>query len=183
MAGRSGHLVETVMLIRRQWERLLRPDHAAPGLVDRTAPPAGRIIPQGQGISSATKRENTMPSATKAASAAKKVTASGTTAAKATATKSAAPQVTVTLKQLAASLAESQDLPRKQAEAVLGELVALATQHLQKGDKIRLTGLGTLQVRARPARTGRNPATGATIQIAASKKIAFQPAKELKESV
>jgi DNA-binding protein HU-beta len=47
----------------------------------------------------------------------------------------------------------------------------------------RVPGRGSLQVRARPARTGRNPATGATIQIAASKKIAFQPAKELKESV
>jgi len=124
-----------------------------------------------------------MPPAKKAAPAAKPIAAPGKTSTKATATKSAAPQVTITLKQLAASLAESQDLPKKQAEAVLGELVALATQHLQNGDKLRLTGLGTLQVRARPARVGRNPATGATIQIAASKKIAFQPAKELKEAV
>jgi DNA-binding protein HU-beta len=125
----------------------------------------------------------TMPPATKAASVAKTITAPGKTAAKATPTKPTAPQVAITLKQLAASLAESQDLPKKQAEAVLGELVALATQHLQNGDKIRLTGLGTLQVRARPARTGRNPATCATIQIAATEKIAFQPVKELKASV
>lgn len=124
-----------------------------------------------------------MPPAKKAAPAAKKVTAPGSTAVKAPAAKTAAPQVTVTLKQLAAQLAESQDLQKKQAEALLTELMAMATEHLQKGDKVRLTGLGTLQVRARPARTGRNPATGATIQIAASKKIAFQPAKELKESV
>jgi DNA-binding protein HU-beta len=119
-----------------------------------------------------------MPSATKTASA-KKVTTPGKTAA----AKPAAPQATITLKQLAAQLAESQELPKKQAEALLGELVAMATEHLKNGDKLRLTGLGTLQVRARPARTGRNPATGATIQIAASKKIAFQPAKELKENV
>jgi DNA-binding protein HU-beta len=71
----------------------------------------------------------------------------------------AAPQVTITLRQIAAELAEGHDLPKKQAEAVLGGLVALTTQHLKKGDKIRLTGLGILQVRARPARMGRNPAT------------------------
>jgi DNA-binding protein HU-beta len=115
----------------------------------------------------------------KAALAAKKPPA---TAKKAAAAK-AAPQVTVTLRHIAAELAESHDLPKKLAEAVLGDLVTLATAHLQKGDKIRLTGLGILQVRSRPARMGRNPATGASIEIAASKKIAFRPAKELKESV
>jgi DNA-binding protein HU-beta len=124
-----------------------------------------------------------MPPAKKAAAAAKKVTTPGKAAAKAPAAKPAAPQATITLKQLAAQMAETQDLPKKQAEALLAELMVMATEHLKKGDKVRLTGLGTLQVRARPARTGRNPATGATIQIAASKKIAFQPAKELKESV
>jgi DNA-binding protein HU-beta len=95
----------------------------------------------------------------------------------------AAPQVTVTLKQIAAELAEGHDMSKKLAEAVLGDLVTLATGYLKKGDKIRLTGLGILQVRARPARMGRNPATGASIKIAASKKIAFRPAKELKEAV
>jgi DNA-binding protein HU-beta len=95
----------------------------------------------------------------------------------------AAAQVTVTLKQFASELAEGHDLPKKVTEAVLAELVTLATKHLKRGDKIRLTGLGILQVRARPARMGRNPATGASIKIAASKKIAFRPAKELKEAV
>ena len=95
----------------------------------------------------------------------------------------AAIQATITLKHLAANLAESHDLPKKQAEAVLGDLVALTTKHLKKGDKIRLTGLGILQVRSRPARMGRNPATGETIKIKASRKIAFRPAKELKEAV
>ena len=61
--------------------------------------------------------------------------------------------------------------------------MALTTRHLKNDDKIRLTGLGILQVQNRPARTGRNPATGETIQIKASKKIAFRPAKELKETV
>jgi len=94
-----------------------------------------------------------------------------------------APAVTITLKQIAAELAEGHDLPKKQAENLLGDLVAVTTRHLKKGDKIRLTGLGILQVRSRAARMGRNPATGEAIQIKASKKIGFRPAKELKESV
>jgi DNA-binding protein HU-beta len=53
----------------------------------------------------------------------------------------------------------------------------------EEGDRIRIGGLGTLEVRQREARTGRNPATGETMQIAASKKVAFRPAKELKEAV
>jgi DNA-binding protein HU-beta len=115
----------------------------------------------------------------KAASAAKKAAPATK---KAVAAK-AAPQVTITLKQIAAALAESHDLPKKLAEGMLGDFVTLATQHLTKGDKIRLSGLGILQVRSREARMGRNPATGEPIQIAASKKIAFRPAKELKEAV
>jgi DNA-binding protein HU-beta len=95
----------------------------------------------------------------------------------------AGPQITVTLKQMAAELAESHDLPKKQAEAVLGDLVTLAIQHLKQGDKIRLTGLGILSVQMRQARMGRNPATGEAIQIKASKKISFRPSKEVKEAV
>ena len=93
------------------------------------------------------------------------------------------PQATITLKHLAAALSDSHDLPKKQAEAVLGDLVTLTTRHLKKGDKIRLTGLGILQVRKRAARMGRNPATGEAIKIKASKKVAFRVAKELKEAV
>jgi DNA-binding protein HU-beta len=119
-----------------------------------------------------------MPPAKKAAPAAKKATATAKTApAKATA------QATVTLKHLAVELAGNHDLAKKQAEAVLGDLVTLTTRHLKKGDKIRLTGLGILQVRKRAARMGRNPATGEAIKIKASKKVAFRPAKELKEAV
>jgi DNA-binding protein HU-beta len=95
----------------------------------------------------------------------------------------AAAQATITLKHLAAALSDSHDLPKKQAEAVLGDMVTLTTLHLKRGDKIRLTGLGILQVRKRAARMGRNPATGEAIKIKASKKIAFRPAKELKEAV
>ena len=90
---------------------------------------------------------------------------------------------TVSLKQLAAGLAESHEMPKRQVEAILGELVDTFTGHLKKGIKIRMNGLGIFQVRARPARLGRNPATGEQIQIKASKKIAFRPAKELKDAI
>jgi DNA-binding protein HU-beta len=92
-------------------------------------------------------------------------------------------QTTISLKQLAASLASDHEMPKKQAEGILGDLVSLVTKHLKKGDRIRLAGLGVLQVRRRAARMGRNPATGEPIQIKASKKVAFRPAKELKESI
>ena len=90
---------------------------------------------------------------------------------------------TVSLKHLAAALAESNEMPKKQGEAILNELVGLITKHLKKGDRIRLPGLGVLVVRKRAARMGRNPATGEPIQIKASKKVAFRAAKELKEAV
>jgi DNA-binding protein HU-beta len=90
---------------------------------------------------------------------------------------------TVSLKHLAASLAEDHEMPKKQSEAILGDLVNLITKHLKKGDRIRLVGLGVLVVRKRAARMGRNPATGEPIQIKASKKVAFRASKELKEAV
>ncbi|HKF64608.1 MAG TPA: HU family DNA-binding protein [Dongiaceae bacterium] len=101
--------------------------------------------------------------------------------AKATAKASSA--ATVTLKHLASKLAEDQGLAKKQTEALLGDLVGLVTRHLKKGDRIRISGLGILQVRKRAARMGRNPATGEAIKIKASKKVAFRAAKELKEAV
>ena len=102
---------------------------------------------------------------------------------KAAATAKPTTAAAVSLKQLAAGLAESQDLPKRQVEAMLGELVQTFTRHLKKGAKIRMNGLGIFQVRARPARMGRNPATGEQIRIKASRKIAFRPAKELKDAV
>ena len=90
---------------------------------------------------------------------------------------------TVTLKHLAASLAESHEVPKKQAETMLNDLVGHLVKHLKKGERIRMSGLGILQVRKRAARMGRNPATGEPIKIKASKKVAFRAAKELKEAV
>jgi DNA-binding protein HU-beta len=97
--------------------------------------------------------------------------------------KAAAAQATVTLKHLAAALAESHEMAKKQSELILTDLIGLMTKHLKKGDRIRLVGLGILQVRKRAARMGRNPATGEAIKIKASKKVAFRASKELKEAV
>ena len=89
----------------------------------------------------------------------------------------------VTLKQLAVQFGDTHEMPAKQAQAMLDSVVSLLVDHLKAGDKLRLTGLGVLEVKDRPARAGRNPATGEAIQIAASRKIAFRPAKELKEAI
>jgi DNA-binding protein HU-beta len=92
-------------------------------------------------------------------------------------------QATVTLKHLAERFGESHTMPKKQAEGILIDIVDMLVTHLKAGDRLRINGLGILEVKNRPARTGRNPATGASIQIAASKKIAFRPSKELKGSI
>lgn len=63
---------------------------------------------------------------------------------------------------------------------LLDGLVSMLVEHLKAGDRLQLNGLGVLEVKYRPARAGRNPATGETIQIAARKADAFKPAKDLK---
>ena len=90
---------------------------------------------------------------------------------------------TITLRQLAESLSETHELPKKQVLSMLEDMVGAITKHLKRGARIRIGGLGILQVRKRPARMGRNPATGQPIKIKASKKVAFRAAKELKESM
>jgi DNA-binding protein HU-beta len=89
----------------------------------------------------------------------------------------------VTIKHLAAALAEEHQLTKRAGEAILGELVSMITKHLKKGERVRIAGLGILQVRKRPARVGRNPGTGEAIKIKASKKVAFRAAKDLKMAV
>ena len=95
----------------------------------------------------------------------------------------AAAPTTVTLKHLAAGMVERHGLPKKQADTVLAEVFAQLVDHLKAGDRVRINGLGILQVKDRPARMGRNPATGEAIQIEASRKIAFRAAKELKDAI
>lgn len=95
----------------------------------------------------------------------------------------AAPVATVTLKHLAAEIAEHQQIEKREADEILTGLVGILVRHLKSGDRLRLAGLGILEVKDRPERAGRNPATGEAITIKASKKIAFRPAKELKEAI
>ena len=111
----------------------------------------------------------------------KAATTRKTTTKRKTATKKA-PAV-LTLKHLAAELAEEYEMPKRQAEELLGEFIEKIGANLKRGQKIRIPGLGILQVRHRAARWGRNPATGERIRIKASKKVAFRVAKDLKERV
>jgi DNA-binding protein HU-beta len=90
---------------------------------------------------------------------------------------------TVSLKDLGTALAESRSMPKAQVNAMLTAMVEDLGKHLKKGKRIRISGLGILQVRKRAARMGRNPGTGEAIKIKASKKIAFRASKDLKEAV
>lgn len=90
---------------------------------------------------------------------------------------------TVTLKNIAAEIAEKHEMSKKQVNEIMDDLITHLVKNLKKGNRVRMAGLGILQVKKRAARMGRNPATGETIKIPAKKKIAFRAAKELKEAV
>jgi len=94
-----------------------------------------------------------------------------------------ATQPTVTLKHISADLSAKFDMPKKQMNQITEDLIAHFVKNLKKGNRVRIAGLGILQVRKRAARMGRNPATGEAIHIPAKKKIAFRASKELKEAV
>jgi DNA-binding protein HU-beta len=83
--------------------------------------------------------------------------------------------------QIAEKLAESAGTTKRQATQFLDDLTSLAYAHAK--NSFTIPGVGKLVLVNRKARMGRNPATGEAIKIKASKKIAFRPAKELKESV
>ena len=85
--------------------------------------------------------------------------------------------------ELIASIAEKSGITKKDAETVLSATIASITEALKKGDKVQLVGFGTFEIRERAARTGRNPATGAEIKIAAAKTPAFKAGNALKDAV
>ena len=93
------------------------------------------------------------------------------------------PPKPVTSKDLGNALAEEHHLTKKKGHEMLNDLVTLITKHLKKGERVKIVGLGILQVRKRAARMGRNPATGEAIQIKASKKVAFRASKDLKMAI
>ena len=97
--------------------------------------------------------------------------------------KAKAPAPVVTLKHIAAEIAEAHEVPKTRAETMLTDTVDRLAKHLVKGSKVRIVGLGIFQVKRREARMGRNPQTGEAVKIKASKKVTFRAGKELKEAV
>lgn len=85
--------------------------------------------------------------------------------------------------ELIDNIAASAGLSKADAGRALDSLVKSVTSALKKGDTVSLVGFGTFSVRARAARTGRNPRTGETIKIKASKNPAFKAGKALKDAV
>mgnify|MGYP001822138927 CR=1 FL=1 len=81
------------------------------------------------------------------------------------------------------AIADSANLSKADAGRALDGLVGAVTKALKKGDTVSLVGFGTFSVRKRAARTGRNPRTGETIKIKASKNPAFKAGKALKDAV
>ena len=85
--------------------------------------------------------------------------------------------------KLVSLLAEKTKLTKKDTDNVLGELLNVMSEGLEKGEKIQLIGFGTFEVKNRQARTAKNPRTGEQIKIAACKVPTFRPGKKLKEKV
>ena len=80
-------------------------------------------------------------------------------------------------------VAKEANLKKKDAEAAVAAVFGAIEKALVDGDKVQLIGFGTFEVKGRAAKTGRNPATGEAIQIAASKQIKFSAGKTLKDKV
>jgi DNA-binding protein HU-beta len=84
---------------------------------------------------------------------------------------------------LADTLAAANDITKADARKIVDSLFTAIADAATKGDEISLNGFGKFKVKDSPAREGRNPSTGATIQIAASKKLTFAPAKAVKDKL
>jgi DNA-binding protein HU-beta len=84
--------------------------------------------------------------------------------------------------ELIAAIAEQADLSKASAGNALNAITDTITAALAKGDAVTFVGFGTFSVKDRAARTGRNPQTGATIQIAAAKVPGFKAGKALKDA-
>ena len=89
----------------------------------------------------------------------------------------------MTKADLIESVAAKLDLPKGQAERAVGMVFEDIIQALRTGDKVNISGFGTFAVSERKARTGRNPKTGESIEIPASKSAKFKPGKSLKDEL
>ncbi len=85
--------------------------------------------------------------------------------------------------ELIAAVAEKTDLSKKDADAAVSAVLGAITDALKAGDKIQLVGFGTFEVRNRAAKQGRNPRTGETMTVPASKVPALKAGKALKDAV
>lgn len=85
--------------------------------------------------------------------------------------------------ELIFSVAKTAGVSKKDTEQVLNAFFSTVQETLKQNDKVQLPGFGTFEVRERAARTGRNPHTGETIEIAAAKVPAFKPGKGLKDAI
>ena len=85
--------------------------------------------------------------------------------------------------ELAEQIAAGHGLSKADARKVVDAVFAAITDAAATGTEVSISGFGKFKVKDSPAREGRNPSTGATIQIAASKKLTFTPGKALKDQV
>ena len=84
---------------------------------------------------------------------------------------------------LVAAMAEKAGLTKKDTEKALAAFIETVEDALKAGDKVQLVGFGTFEVRNRAAREGKNPRTGATIEIAATKVPAFKAGQAFKDGL
>jgi DNA-binding protein HU-beta len=89
----------------------------------------------------------------------------------------------MTKAELIESVASKVDLPRATAERAVNTMFDEMVGALKQGDKVNISGFGTFSVSTRKARTGRNPKTGESIEIAASRAAKFKPGKTLKDEI
>ncbi len=85
--------------------------------------------------------------------------------------------------ELVAAVAAKADISKKDAEKAVAAVIDAVVDTLKAGEKVQLVGFGTFEVRERAARTGINPQTKQTIEIAASKNPVFKAGKALKDAV
>ncbi|MBM3095032.1 HU family DNA-binding protein [Ensifer sp. T173] len=88
-----------------------------------------------------------------------------------------------TTNEIADKIAGEHSLTKAQGKAIVEAVIASITQAAITGNETSLPGFGKFKVKATPEREGRNPSTGATVKIAASKKLTFAPAKALKDAL
>lgn len=92
-------------------------------------------------------------------------------------------RIIMTKTELIAEVAEKSGLKKKEAEAAVAAVLTVIEEKLVAGEKVQIVGFGTFEVKERSEREGRNPSTGESIKIAASKRPVFTAGKALRDKV